>query len=165
MLSKACWGVVFLLVAIYVSFMVAVSVKDIFKAHAAEDWVTTMGVVVSSEVVRLGNGKSYTVKILYQYNVGQTSYVGDRLSFGFVLAGSGSKSEAQAKVIQYPVQSSVTVHYNPKAPSEAVIVPQVSKETWWFICMMPIGIIMFAWISWGFLRGAWDAFLQSRNLQ
>lgn len=165
MLSKIFWGVVTLSLAIYVCWMVTVSVKDVFKAHAAKDWPTTIGVVVSSEVVRPGNGKSYTLKILYQYSVGMTSYVGNRLTFGFVLAGGGSKSEAQALANQYPVKVSVTVHYNPEAPSEAVIVPQVSNETWWFIFTMPFGIAIVIFVSWSFFHSAWIAFSQGRNLQ
>ena len=90
--------------------------------------------------------------------------MGDRLIFGFVLAGGGSKGEAQALANQYPVKLSVTVHFNPEEPSEAVIVPRVSDETWWFIFTMPFGIAIVIYTSWtSFLRNAWIAFSQGRN--
>ena len=160
MLRKFFWGAVLLSLAMYASWMVATGVKFVFKAHAAKDWPTTMGVVISSEAVK-DCSKSYSSKVIYQYKVGAASYESDQLIFG--IAGCGSKSEAQAETNEYPVNLPVTVHFNPEAPSEAtILVGQVSNVTWWLIITMPFVIIMFVWISWGFLRGAWIAFSQGQ---
>jgi hypothetical protein len=48
----------------------------------------------------------------------------------------------------------ITVHFNPKLPSEAVILAgQVSNGTWWFIFTIPFAIIISIFVSWwSFLR-------------
>jgi hypothetical protein len=131
------------------------SAKDIFKTSEAKDWPTTVGVVVSSRAVQ-GCSKSFNTEVLYQYTVGVTSYVGNRLIFG---AGDcGSKNDAQAKANQYPVKSPVTVHFNPELPSEAVIIAgKVPNGTWWLILILPFGIILFALVSWSFLRNVFTS--------
>jgi hypothetical protein len=159
---KIFWGVVFLSLAIFGSWMLATGVKDMFKAHAAKEWPITMGVVVSSEAVK-GCSKSYSLEILYRYTVGSTSYLGNRLTFG--VGDCGSRSDAQAKANQYTAQLPVAVHFNPALPSEAVILPQVSNGTWWLIFIMPFGIVLFIFVSWRFLSDAWMVFSQGRNLQ
>lgn len=109
-----------------------------------------MGVVVSSKVVQ-SCGKSYSAEILYQYKVKNISYVGNRLTLGLV--DCGSKSKAQAIASQYPVKLAVMVHFNPEIPSEAVIMAgKVSNGTWWGIFTIPLMIVVFAFVSWSFLR-------------
>ena len=163
MLRKILSGLIFLLLALSVGWMVIVCVEDISKAHVAKAWPTTNGVVVSSDVDRPGNGKLHVLKILYLYEVGSVSYVGNRYDFGFVLAGGGSESVARALVNKYRAKSSVLVHFNPEVPSDAVLVPEVSTETWWFIFAMPLVSVAMFLLSCSFLRGAWRNFCQGRQ--
>ena len=150
MLRNIISGVVMLLCTVWVSWILITCVKDAYKAFAARNWPATTGVIVSSKVFK-GCSKSYNPTILYQYKVGSTFYVGDRLIFG--LAECSSQSEAQAIVSKYPEKLTVTVHFNPELPSEAVMrVGMVSNGTWWFIFTIPFMIAIGTSASWLLLR-------------
>ncbi|MBY0577469.1 MAG: DUF3592 domain-containing protein [Burkholderiales bacterium] len=144
------WGLILLAGTIVLCWMMAFYVTEIFKASAAKNWPTTAGVVVSSKVVQ-GCSKSYNPEILYKYKVGLTFYMGKRLAFGNVECGTISESQAIAK--QYPVGAAILVYFNPKSPSDAVVlVGRVSSGTWLAIFMLPFMIVGVAFASWLFLR-------------
>lgn len=150
MLRNIFWGAIFLSCAIFLIWSMVPYIEGPFKASSTKKWPTTMGVVVSSKAVR-SCSKSYSAEILYQYKVKNISYVGNRLTLGFV--DCGSQSDAQAIANQYPVNLAVMVHFNPELPSEAVILAgQVSNGTWWGIFTIPFMIIVSIFLSWSFLR-------------
>jgi hypothetical protein len=150
MLKNIFWGVIFLAGTLMASWGMVTYVSDAFKALSCKNWPSTTGIVISSTAVRGGN-KSYYPEILYEYKVGVTSYKGNRLVFGNV--GAGSESDAQERASRYPAGVPIRVYFDPKIPSEAVIMAgQIPNGTWWGILAFPFMIIGSAFASWSFLR-------------
>jgi hypothetical protein len=90
-------------------------------------WVTTMGTVTSSEVLETFNFESdpraHPV-VVYQYVVNGIAYTSKNLSFrplNFVLSWIGV---AEYIIDQYPVGQPISVHYDPAAPMNAVVIEE-----------------------------------------
>lgn len=106
-------------------------------------WPTCEGKIVVSEVRRSTLGikaseRSFYPHIRYQYEVGGSQYLGEKISF--VYEGSGDRSIIQNKVDQYPVGKIVQVHYNPNNPKEAVL--EIGLKTSYIILLIA-GFIFF----------------------
>ena len=99
-------------------------------AVASVGWPTTPGVVKSSEVVasRTQGGRQYETKVTYDYTVGGTPYVGDRVRFG---AQAGPKATADDEVAKYAVGAPVDVYYAPHQPQTATLRPGGSGVSAW----------------------------------
>lgn len=96
------------------------------KAKASENWPSTLGKVISSEVRveesrdrRGGTSTWYNPVVSYSYSAGGQKLHGDRLRFGN--PRSGSRRKADEAVARYPVGSSPAVRYNPERPEECVL--------------------------------------------
>jgi hypothetical protein len=95
----------------------------------ASGWPQTSGRIVTSTVEhyrqRVGGARTgtlvtfYEPVIEYSYRVDDREYHSTQLSFGGKAAGSQEIAEARAA--RYPLGSEVTVHYDPKNPSNAVL--------------------------------------------
>lgn len=99
------------------------------QAAEASTWPVTGGHVVASTVEhyrnRVGGARSgtlatfYEAVIEYSYRVDGREYHSTQIGFGGKLAGS--EEFAQAKAARYPEGTDVSVHYDPKNPSNAVL--------------------------------------------
>lgn len=107
-------------------------------AVASVRWPTTPGVVKSSEVVahRTQGGRQYEAKVTYDYTVGDTPYVGDRVRFG---AHAGPKTKADEDVARYAVGAPVEVYYAPRQPQTATLQPGGSGVSVWGWLLTGIG--------------------------
>ncbi len=88
----------------------------------AEYFSRTTGEITQSEVTTYSNrrGHTYGVDIRYRYQVGGATYEGDRFRYG---GGSWSVSAwAYEAVARHPVKSQTIVFYNPRNPSESVLI-------------------------------------------
>lgn len=97
-------------------------------ARDSKTWPITAGVVLTAEV-REG-GKRYTTyepHVTYAYTVDGTRYVGHVLRVGDI----GSTVGAEVVMGQRLVGTTVTVHYNPDDPGQAVLEPG-GGELWRF---------------------------------
>jgi len=112
------------------------------QAGASRDWPTTQGEVTSSKIRTEistssetrsrrhgGSGRStetrtYHGDICYAYTVAGRQYEGGRVVVGEF--GTGNRGRAEEIVTKYPPGSSVTVYYDPKQPSVAVLEPGTS---------------------------------------
>ena len=88
-------------------------------------WRTTSGTVVSSDAVKLAaewlNPRNYFKgRTVYEYVVDGIRYQSDRVGFDD-LAFSNSRLIAERDADRFGVGSSVQVHYDPDAPSSAVL--------------------------------------------
>jgi hypothetical protein len=107
------------------------------QAAAASRWPVTTGRIVSSTVehyrTRVGGARSGTLTTFYEpvveysYRVNGREYHSTQLSFGGRVAGS--EELAQAKAAQYPANTELVVHYDPDAPSNAVLDLKVAYAT------------------------------------
>jgi hypothetical protein len=72
---------------------------------------------------------SYQPVVEYDYTVMGAAYHASRVAFG---ADSFGKGQAEAILARYPVDTHVTVYYNPEKPGEAVL-EQSAKSTTLFM--------------------------------
>ncbi|OKH18755.1 DUF3592 domain-containing protein [[Limnothrix rosea] IAM M-220] len=106
------------------------------EAIAAQNWPTTEGYIRSTKLVRETRGKrnipTHHLSLSYGYIVDKTAYIGDRHSFGNGNIASQrfrNRSQAIATQNKYPINSKITVYYNPKNPSSAVLTPHLKLTT------------------------------------
>ena len=86
---------------------------------ASLTWPKTPGRILTSEVKRGAKG-SARAAITYGYSVAGQSHTASRVNLS--LAGS-NLNESSRIVNAHPVNSDVTVYYNPADPAEAVLEP------------------------------------------
>jgi hypothetical protein len=97
------------------------------KIRKSPQWPTVQGVITASEVLfHRGRFQGYTGNIRYRYRVGDTEYLGTRLSFEAVHLGT---QEGWRHVLaSYPVGKAVTVYYDPSHPDVGVLEPGLVGE-------------------------------------
>lgn len=98
------------------------------KATASQSWPAAGGTITKAWIQESTDtdedgytSTSYTPKWEYQYQVGQETYTGSRISFGGV-TGYGRQKKAQEELNRFPVNSQVRAYYDPASPGEAVLV-------------------------------------------
>jgi tetratricopeptide (TPR) repeat protein len=117
------FGILFMLPGIAVVFY---GIKELKKAMASKNWSTTVGKVISSEVIRDTSGKRpiYIPKVFYEYSVTGNKYSSNEVSIGHW--DSSSPKGAQKIVNRYPTGKDVIVYYDPDNPEDAVLEPGTS---------------------------------------
>lgn len=139
-------GIVMILFGL-VFVIVAITSRN--KAKAAESWPVTQGQILFSNIESHTStdsdgdtSTSYEVKVDYSYDVMGSPMKGQRISYG----ATGSDYNSAKKIAdRYPVGSSVTVHYNPEKPSDAVLETTARGGTVFLIVgivIMVIGVIL-----------------------
>jgi hypothetical protein len=135
-------GIGFLIVGIVLLFAGLQARK---KALAAQQWPTVAGTITSATLEEDRHvdhethrtSVTYVPTIQYQYQVGGSNLVGNRI--GFSKTGY-DYSTASKKLAKYPLNGSVTVHYDPASPNEAV----VNTSTKGSIVLIIVSIIVMA---------------------
>ena len=127
------------------------------RAPEAASWVTTEGRISAARVVerseRDSDGRPQTVyapELLYEYRVGERTYVGRRI--GHIPVAVSWRSYAEGIVARYSVDRPVLVYYDPAAPQEAVLEREGGAG---------VGLALFfggltlagAVVAWPYLRG------------
>ena len=102
-------------------FAMSFSYNTTRLAKAVQNWPSVDGVVIKSEVVELhsDDNTTYKPKLTYQYQVGNKTYTNDRLEI--VNIGYSFKSDAETLIKAHPVDSKVTVYYDPEEPGESLL--------------------------------------------
>lgn len=91
-------------------------VWSIAKQWQASSYAQTTGTITHAGVKRTSGRNSHDVPdVHYAYEVVGQRYENDRLRYDSDLA------DTQQTVAKYPLQSNVTVHYNPRSPGDAVL--------------------------------------------
>lgn len=137
---RAWFVVVTGIMACVAVFFVVMGALEWKRAAASPSWSTANGVITESRVVESSGGRrrgrSYSAKVEYTFEVDGQELKGTRISYRLQSSGQSGASECVAR---YPVGASVTVHYDPADPSQAVL------ETGWDAWnAFPIGIGLFA---------------------
>jgi hypothetical protein len=112
---------------VWMAGLAFIHVRAVGKAKASETWPTTIGKILSSEVLveesRDGEGSTwYNPVVAYSYSAAGRTIEGSRIRFGNVRRGSQKKAEAV--LANYRPGAPVTVRYNPEKPDEAVLETQ-----------------------------------------
>ena len=91
--------------------------------QAAQDWSSTMGVVITSTVqVKRGyKSRSEIPVVVYQYQVDGKPYTGQVIKAGEQFFSVRIYGDAQKAVARYPVGAQVMVHCNPANPQESAL--------------------------------------------
>ena len=97
------------------------------RADVAAHWPTVAGTVTASryqetpETTTDGDTRvRYFANVAYRYAVGDRTFTSERIAFHGIDTHA-RLIDVQAIVDRYPVGATVTVHYNPDAPGEAVL--------------------------------------------
>lgn len=122
--------------------MMAVAVWAVFRkwqlgmqVKTAETWPTAEGTVISSTISSESSGgtngpnTTYKARITYEYEAAGRTRRNNVICIGGQLQLS-LRGKAENYCLRYPVGEKVTVHYNPKKPTDAVL--EVREETSWF---------------------------------
>jgi len=116
------------------------------KGTESQNWPKVMGKISRAEVLEELDtdeegftSKSYKPEIEYQYGVGDEEFTSTKVSFGGTRTYSSHK-KAEESLINYPLNGSVSVFYNPQDPSESVLI-QGTKGTMGLII---VGIVFLA---------------------
>jgi len=124
-------------------------VYGIVMQTRAATWPTTRGIVDGSDVVEdhSSEGTSYTAAIRYQYRVDGRYYESNRIHYGFDFHG---KRGAKRTLKPFPRGSDVSVYYNPRDPSQAVLETRIIEGGDLFAAMFltPVNLLMiFCWLG------------------
>jgi hypothetical protein len=127
--SAKASGALFLTILAALILVFGYALRD--KGEATRKWPSTSGQVLASDVVAVRVGRSFDVPILnrrllrdrttYSYKVDGVTYRSDRVSFGAQAYATFSLFARKA-ALRFTPGGSVEVFYNPRSPSEAVLV-------------------------------------------
>lgn len=116
--------------------------------HTSETsrWPTTTCVIESSTVQQyLTRVTMYYPAVTYSYTVDGTAYSGNMIRLN--QESSARLQDATERAAQYPVGSTVTVHYNPQNPSVAVLDTSFSILLYGFIVFSMVFTALASWAS------------------
>lgn len=107
------------------------------QKSALKEWQSTTGIITASALERRSRGtnRGYAnyAAIRYSYQAGGQAYQGTKFDLGPALRDK----EAKKLIARYPVNTQVTVFYNPQNPSEAVLEKRNPTQwVWWFIAIV-----------------------------
>lgn len=96
--------------------------RDVAK-QSAQDWSSTMGVVITStiQVKRSYKSRSEIPVVVYQYQVDGKPYTGQVVKAGEQYFSVRLYGDAQKTIARYPVGAQVMVYYNPANPAESAL--------------------------------------------
>ncbi len=123
--------------------LIALALRNLFKGWSSRGWSRTQGIVVRSFVLvdETDGRESYTPQVEYEYSVGGKKYLGRRLRYGQI--GSSSRKRAERVIVPYTSGTSTQVWFNPRDPSDAVL---VSGSSWGNAAIAIAGLI-FLWLA------------------
>lgn len=110
--------------------------NNAIDAHSTKSWPTTEGTIITSEVTR---SSRYVPHIVYAYTLDTVEYISDKVGLTNY-AQYKIESDAKVEADKYPVNTKVTVYYNPNKVDEAILKPGIRGE---HIFMFLLGLVIF----------------------
>ena len=145
---------------------VGAGARLLIRSIRSERWPVTDGIIRSAEMKSQdsSDGTTYSAEVTYGYQVAGTSYTGNKVSIGPM---SSSAEHAQGILNRYPVGKTVSVHYRPGDPSDAVLETGIHGGTW--ICLgvgtaFTLFGIMFLQVSQAAAKAQMPGALQSSSI-
>jgi hypothetical protein len=120
--------------------MTIFGVSNIRTAKDSETWPSKEGVILESKIsINEGDDSTtYGADVVYEYEVKNQTYKGDKVTFGEV--STSSRSRARKVVRRYPSGKKIAVFYDPKDPETSVLETGLSGGVW----LLPgIGLLFF----------------------
>lgn len=109
---------------------VGVGVWTLIKSIRTKHWPVADGVIQSAHKQSHSGdhgSTTYSAEVTYTYQVAGVNYNGDNISIGQM---SSSSEYAQKILNRYPVGKTISVHYSPANPAEAVLETGIHGGTW-----------------------------------
>jgi hypothetical protein len=137
---KLLWALIFSLSGVVLCIMALYYFR---QARESKSWPSTPGIIISSGVCRVADVSDheetqFKAEIRYSYTIDQDTYTSNRIR---ILPNMPTASSvlASKSIATYPMDSPVTVYYNPDRPTQAVLEPGVTVD---LIAFMIIGIAL-----------------------
>ena len=115
-------------------YLIVSSQRNRQKAQQSLNWPVVQGQVTGSNV-RVDNRENddtprvdYIPEVHYLYQVGGQTYQSSKITFG-AQPDFPSRQKAEAVLARYPVNSGVSVYYNPTNPQESVLEQKAGRTT------------------------------------
>ena len=134
--------ILFLLIGSVISYFIPI--RPVMRILQAREWNARPCTVVSSRVQShdSDDGTTYSVKILYAYEVNGREYKANRYNF---VGGSSSGYSGKAAIVkQHPPGSQKVCYVNPADPTDAVLRPGFTPMLWF-------GLIPLSFVAFGFV--------------
>lgn len=146
--SAQASGALFLVILAAMTVMFGSALHD--KGQATRKWPSTTGKVLASDVVAVKVGRHFKLPILnrrlirdrttYSYAVDGITYRSDRVGFG-AQAYASFRFFARKAALRFTPGGPVEVFYNPRSPSEAVLVRGAPGQALiWIIAISLLGL-------------------------
>ena len=118
-------------------FLTYFATNNALNASKTKSWPTAEGTIVTSEITR--SASRYVLHIVYTYTVDDTEYSSEKIGLNNY-AQYKKKVDAESAIEQFPLNSKVTVYYNPDKVDEAILKPGIRGE---HIFMFLLGLVIF----------------------
>lgn len=118
-------------------FLTYFASNNALNASKTKSWPTAEGTIVTSEIT--GSASRYVLHIVYTYTVDSTEYSSEKIGLTNY-AQYKKKVDAESAIDKYPLNSKVTVYYNPTKVDEAILKPGIKGE---HIFMFGLGLVIF----------------------
>lgn len=132
---------IFGLLALIWIFLTFLAFRLLMRGISSRNWPHVKGEILASGIaIDNYEGKSYQCQVSYSYKVGNSKYVGKKISlFDF---GSGFKMLAKSHLKKYPKGRKVSIYYSPQNVNLAILEPGVKiSYILYVVGIMGIGII------------------------
>jgi hypothetical protein len=111
-----------------------VVVYTIFQSSSgskAEQWPSTEGKIIRSNVktVRTGETNAFKADIEYRFMLDGKIYASTRLSYAE--SAESSESAARALTEKYPLNSTQKIFYSPRDPTQSLLDPGSGRHEYW----------------------------------
>jgi hypothetical protein len=120
-----------------------IGILNYLKAKNSITWPTAVGTILTSDVKKETSSSSnngtvttYKPEICYSYKVEGIEYISNRIRPLFNYSSSSS-TKAFTLTRKYPVNSQITIYYNPKKPKVSVIEPGLKADNIVFLLFGP----------------------------
>ena len=128
--------------------MILLGLYHVYRAICSKSWPSTTGTIIESELAEtfqdiplVGVEFVQEPKITYTYMVDGEKLQGKQIKFRIKFS-SYSKESALRILARHPLNSTAKVYYNPRNPSDAVLIPGITIEMFAFI-IIGVTLIVF----------------------
>ena len=130
--ASPLFGIIVMIVG---GIMLAITAYIDTQSQASQDWPSTEGVVVASQIEEYRDADqeaSYTPRIIYEYTVDGQRYASQQLKFS-IEQSYGTQNGANKILSGYPIGKPVIVYYDPATPTNAVLDRSAPRIILWFV--------------------------------
>jgi hypothetical protein len=100
------------------------------RVGASQSWPSVTGRITRSKIEK-GKENDHILALEYGYSVNGVPYTGKRVGFG--ASWNVPEKLAETESGRYRPDTAVTVYFNPKKPSDAVLLREAQGLRWWFL--------------------------------